>query len=137
MTDTFGQALWLADSKQSTSMKYRITCTIHAPYTAILYGAALNISRMYLHQGATLVFQSGNQANSYVSLVLYIAISLMHLCLNSSPGFSWVRFLSFESWYNSDQSNHPISASMTSGIPSPLIVMALRGHLHPSLLTFS
>ncbi|KAI0091215.1 glycoside hydrolase superfamily [Irpex rosettiformis] len=54
VTDTFGQALWLADT--------------------ILYGAALNISRMYLHQGATLVFQSSNQANS--------------------PGFSW-----YDLWY--------------------------------------
>ncbi|EKM58316.1 glycoside hydrolase family 79 protein [Phanerochaete carnosa HHB-10118-sp] len=54
VTDTFGQALWLADT--------------------ILYGAALNISRMYLHQGATLVFQSSVQANS--------------------PGFSW-----YDLWY--------------------------------------
>ncbi|KDQ57014.1 glycoside hydrolase family 79 protein [Jaapia argillacea MUCL 33604] len=44
VTDTFGQALWLADT--------------------VLYGAFLSISRMYLHQGATLVLQSGNQANS-------------------------------------------------------------------------
>ncbi|PSR75566.1 hypothetical protein PHLCEN_2v9046 [Hermanssonia centrifuga] len=43
VTDTFGQALWLADT--------------------ILYGGFLNISRMYLHQGATLVFQSSDQAN--------------------------------------------------------------------------
>ncbi|KAI0690173.1 hypothetical protein BC835DRAFT_1417993 [Cytidiella melzeri] len=54
VTDTFGQALWLADT--------------------IMYGAALNISRMYLHQGATLVFQSSSQANS--------------------PGFSW-----YDLWY--------------------------------------
>ncbi|KAF8588092.1 glycoside hydrolase family 79 protein [Ramaria rubella] len=44
VTDTFGQAIWLADT--------------------VLYGASLNISRMYLHQGATLVFQSSDQANS-------------------------------------------------------------------------
>ncbi|GJE88664.1 glycosyl hydrolase family 79 C-terminal beta domain-containing protein [Phanerochaete sordida] len=54
VTNTFGQALWLADT--------------------ILYGAALNISRMYLHQGATLVFQSSVQANT--------------------PGFSW-----YDLWY--------------------------------------
>ncbi|GJJ08933.1 hypothetical protein Clacol_003153 [Clathrus columnatus] len=44
VTDTFGQAIWLADT--------------------VLYGASLNISRMYLHQGATLVFQSSDQANT-------------------------------------------------------------------------
>ncbi|TFK50028.1 hypothetical protein OE88DRAFT_1632314 [Heliocybe sulcata] len=54
VTDTFGQALWLADT--------------------VLYGASLNISRMYLHQGATLVLQSNQQANS--------------------PGFSW-----YDLWY--------------------------------------
>ncbi|KLO15240.1 hypothetical protein SCHPADRAFT_871320 [Schizopora paradoxa] len=54
VTDTFGQALWLADT--------------------ILYGASINISRMYLHQGATLVFQSSDQSNA--------------------PGFSW-----YDLWY--------------------------------------
>ncbi|EJD07106.1 uncharacterized protein FOMMEDRAFT_77371 [Fomitiporia mediterranea MF3/22] len=54
VTDTFGQALWIADT--------------------VLYGAFLNISRMYLHQGATLVFQSSQQANE--------------------PGFSW-----YDLWY--------------------------------------
>lgn len=44
VTNTFGQAIWLADT--------------------VLYGASLNISRMYLHQGATLVFQSSDQANT-------------------------------------------------------------------------
>ena len=33
---------------------------------AVLYSASVNISRMYLHQGATLVLQSGTQANAYV-----------------------------------------------------------------------
>ncbi|KAI0259905.1 hypothetical protein BC834DRAFT_926115 [Gloeopeniophorella convolvens] len=54
VTNTFGQALWLADT--------------------VLYGASVNISRMYLHQGGTLVLQSGNQANT--------------------PGFSW-----YDLWY--------------------------------------
>ncbi|KAL5525513.1 hypothetical protein ACEPAG_6849 [Sanghuangporus baumii] len=54
VTDTFGQALWIADT--------------------VLYGAFLNISRLYLHQGATLVFQSSQQANA--------------------PGFSW-----YDLWY--------------------------------------
>jgi len=54
VTDTFGQALWVADT--------------------VLYGAFLNISRLYLHQGATLVFQSSQQANG--------------------PGFSW-----YDLWY--------------------------------------
>ncbi|KIJ37551.1 glycoside hydrolase family 79 protein, partial [Sphaerobolus stellatus SS14] len=44
VTDTYGQAIWLSDT--------------------VLYGASLNISRMFLHQGATLVFQSSTQANS-------------------------------------------------------------------------
>ncbi|KAI0667963.1 hypothetical protein C8Q78DRAFT_1051225 [Trametes maxima] len=44
VTDTYGQALWLADT--------------------ILYGGTINIARMHLHQGATLVFQSSQQANS-------------------------------------------------------------------------
>ncbi|KAH8112653.1 hypothetical protein DFH11DRAFT_1784002 [Phellopilus nigrolimitatus] len=54
VTDTYGQALWIADT--------------------VLYGAFLNISRMYLHQGATLVLQSSQQANT--------------------PGFSW-----YDLWY--------------------------------------
>ncbi|KAG8678542.1 hypothetical protein FRC08_017684, partial [Ceratobasidium sp. 394] len=54
VSDTFGQAMWLSDT--------------------ILYGASLNVSRMYMHQGATLVLQSSQQANS--------------------PGFSW-----YDLWY--------------------------------------
>ncbi|CAE6455633.1 unnamed protein product [Rhizoctonia solani] len=54
VSDTYGQAMWLADT--------------------ILYGASLNISRLYMHQGATLVLQSSQQANS--------------------PGFSW-----YDLWY--------------------------------------
>lgn len=54
VSDTYGQAMWLADT--------------------ILYGAALNVSRMHMHQGATLVLQSSQQANS--------------------PGFSW-----YDLWY--------------------------------------
>ncbi|KZT52421.1 glycoside hydrolase family 79 protein [Calocera cornea HHB12733] len=44
VTDTFGQALWIADT--------------------MLYGASVNISKMFLHQGAVLVFQSNLQANT-------------------------------------------------------------------------
>ncbi|KZO93539.1 glycoside hydrolase family 79 protein [Calocera viscosa TUFC12733] len=44
VTDTFGQALWIADT--------------------MLYGASVNISKMFLHQGAVLVFQSASQANT-------------------------------------------------------------------------
>jgi len=43
VSDTFGQALWLADT--------------------LLYGASVDIKRMYLHQGATLILQSNQQAN--------------------------------------------------------------------------
>ncbi|KAI5804302.1 hypothetical protein EDC01DRAFT_610911 [Geopyxis carbonaria] len=44
VTDTFGQALWLADTT--------------------LGAAVRGVARMYLHQGATLVFQSNTQANT-------------------------------------------------------------------------
>ncbi|CAL1716179.1 unnamed protein product [Somion occarium] len=54
VTNTFGQALWLADT--------------------ILFAGSMDISRMYLHQGATLVLQSSQQANT--------------------PGFSW-----YDLWY--------------------------------------
>ncbi|KAG8773777.1 hypothetical protein FRC12_002318 [Ceratobasidium sp. 428] len=54
VSDTFAQAMWLSDT--------------------ILYAASLNVSRMYMHQGATLVLQSSQQANS--------------------PGFSW-----YDLWY--------------------------------------
>ncbi|KAG8695708.1 hypothetical protein FRC09_008983, partial [Ceratobasidium sp. 395] len=54
VSDTFGQAMWLAD--------------------VILYGASLNISRMYLHQGTTLIGSAANQVNG--------------------PGLSW-----YDLWY--------------------------------------
>ncbi|EJU02041.1 hypothetical protein DACRYDRAFT_22427 [Dacryopinax primogenitus] len=44
VTDTFGQALWIADT--------------------MLYGASINITKMFLHQGAVLVFQSSIQTNT-------------------------------------------------------------------------
>ncbi|KAG9088534.1 hypothetical protein FRC06_001979 [Ceratobasidium sp. 370] len=43
VTDIFGQALWTLDTS--------------------LYAGSINASRVYLHQGATLVFQSDNQEN--------------------------------------------------------------------------
>ncbi|KAJ1306966.1 hypothetical protein OPQ81_007946 [Rhizoctonia solani] len=60
ITDTFGQALWVLDTS--------------------LYSATLNVSRVYLHQGATLVFQSDNQENVPGT--------------NGTPGFS-----SYDLWY--------------------------------------
>ncbi|CAE6428102.1 unnamed protein product [Rhizoctonia solani] len=60
ITDTFGQALWALDTS--------------------LYSATLNVSRVYLHQGATLVFQSDNQENIPGA--------------NGTPGFS-----SYNLWY--------------------------------------
>ncbi|KAG9128365.1 hypothetical protein FRC07_000039 [Ceratobasidium sp. 392] len=54
VSDTFGQALWLSD--------------------VLLYGASLNISRMYLHQGATLIDSTPDQVNG--------------------PGLSW-----YDLWY--------------------------------------
>ncbi|KAH8100758.1 hypothetical protein BXZ70DRAFT_906948, partial [Cristinia sonorae] len=77
VTNTFGQALWLADT--------------------VLYGATIDISRMYLHQGATLVFQSSVQANTYVSLSIFPSIPpklTTHLTSLFSPGFSW-----YDQWY--------------------------------------
>ncbi|EUC55654.1 glycoside hydrolase family 79 protein [Rhizoctonia solani AG-3 Rhs1AP] len=63
ITDTFGQALWALDTS--------------------LYSASLNVSRVYLHQGATLVFQSDNQENIPGT--------------NGTPGFS-----SYNLWYPRD-----------------------------------
>ncbi|CCO29230.1 hypothetical protein BN14_03235 [Rhizoctonia solani AG-1 IB] len=60
ITDTFGQALWALDTS--------------------LYSASLNVSRVYLHQGATLAFQSDNQENIPG--------------VNGTPGFS-----SYNLWY--------------------------------------
>ena len=62
VTDTYGQALWLADSKSYYVRPMRAFPANEV--LAILYSASRNISRMYLHQGATLVFQSSNQANA-------------------------------------------------------------------------
>jgi hypothetical protein len=63
VTDTFGQALWLADSTSIESLTVKRLSVTHS-FAAVLYGASLNISRMYLHQGATLAFQSSIQANA-------------------------------------------------------------------------
>ncbi|KAG9093425.1 hypothetical protein FS749_014402 [Ceratobasidium sp. UAMH 11750] len=54
VSDTFAQAMWLSD--------------------VLLYGASLNISRMYLHQGAALIGSAPGQVNS--------------------PGLSW-----YDLWY--------------------------------------
>lgn len=59
VTDTFAQALWAADS--------------------YLIYATMNASAVHLHQGATLVLQSGNQVNS--------------AGVNGTPGFSAYDFL--------------------------------------------
>ncbi|KAI0049736.1 glycoside hydrolase family 79 protein [Auriscalpium vulgare] len=69
VTNTFGQALWLADT--------------------VLYSASVNISRMYLHQGATLVLQSGTQANT--------------------PGFSW-----YDLWYPVDTERYGVARASPS-----------------------
>ncbi|KIP07665.1 glycoside hydrolase family 79 protein [Phlebiopsis gigantea 11061_1 CR5-6] len=80
VTDTFGQALWLADT--------------------ILYGGALNISRMYLHQGATLVFQSSDQSNS--------------------PGFSW-----YDLWYPTPTDRYGSARASPSFVAYLLITEAV------------
>ncbi|EPQ54385.1 hypothetical protein GLOTRDRAFT_44058 [Gloeophyllum trabeum ATCC 11539] len=80
VTDTFGQALWLADT--------------------VLYGAFLNISRMYLHQGATLVLQSSQQANS--------------------PGFSW-----YDLWYPVESDRYGAPRASPSFVAYLLITEAV------------
>ncbi|ELU43710.1 hypothetical protein AG1IA_02261 [Rhizoctonia solani AG-1 IA] len=69
ITDTFGQALWALDTS--------------------LYSASLNVSRVYLHQGATLVFQSDNQENIPGA--------------NGTPGFSMFLFLSRKTYKSPTQ----------------------------------
>lgn len=82
ISNTFGQALWLADT--------------------YLYGATLNITRMYLHQGATLAAQ-------------FIADQL------NTPGFSWYNFV-----YPSDSArNGPARA--TPSYPGLLLVAEAMG----------
>ncbi|EDQ98404.1 glycoside hydrolase family 79 protein [Laccaria bicolor S238N-H82] len=52
VSNTYGQALWMADT--------------------YLYAASINVTRIYTHQGATLISQSSNQINT--------------------PGYSWYDF---------------------------------------------
>lgn len=80
VSDTFGQALWLADT--------------------VLYSASLNISRMYMHQGATLVFQSSQQANS--------------------PGFSW-----YNLWYPVESDRYGAARASPSYVAYLLITEAV------------
>ncbi|EDR03121.1 glycoside hydrolase family 79 protein [Laccaria bicolor S238N-H82] len=81
VSNTFGQTLWLADT--------------------FLYGATLNITRMFAHQGATLVAQSTDQINT--------------------PGFSWYNFV-----YPSDSArNGPARA--TPSYPGLLLVAEAMG----------
>ncbi|KAI0065099.1 hypothetical protein BV25DRAFT_1822212 [Artomyces pyxidatus] len=80
VTNTFGQALWLADT--------------------ILYSASVNISRMYLHQGATLVLQSGDQVNT--------------------PGFSW-----YDLWYPVETERYGVASASPSFVAYLLIAEAV------------
>ncbi|TFY71156.1 hypothetical protein EVG20_g1847 [Dentipellis fragilis] len=88
VTDTYGQALWLADS--------------------ILYSASINITRMYMHQGATLVLQSGTQANS--------------------PGFSW-----YDLWYPVDSDRYGTARAGPSFVAYLLITEAVGSSGHSQL----
>ncbi|KZV68175.1 glycoside hydrolase family 79 protein [Peniophora sp. CONT] len=90
VTDTYGQALWLADT--------------------ILYSASQNISRMYLHQGATLVFQSSNQANA--------------------PGFSW-----YDLWYPVDTDRYGAARASPSYV-SVLLIAETVGSSNTSSLAY-
>ncbi|KAI0342826.1 hypothetical protein BDW22DRAFT_1357353 [Trametopsis cervina] len=87
VTNTFGQALWLADT--------------------ILYGGALNISRMYLHQGATLVLQSSSQANT--------------------PGFSW-----YDLWYPIPTDRYGSARASPSFVAYLLVTEAIGPATHTS-----
>ncbi|KAI0322577.1 hypothetical protein OF83DRAFT_651208 [Amylostereum chailletii] len=86
VTDTYGQALWLADT--------------------ILYSASVNISRMYLHQGATLVLQSGTQANT--------------------PGFSWAHCITqYDLWYPIDTDRYGAARASPSFVAYLLVTEAV------------
>ncbi|KAI0028990.1 hypothetical protein K488DRAFT_57383 [Vararia minispora EC-137] len=80
VTDTYGQALWLADT--------------------MLYSASVNIKRMYLHQGATLVFQSSTQANA--------------------PGFSW-----YDLWYPTETERYGSARASPSFVAALLVAEAV------------
>ncbi|KAA1467457.1 hypothetical protein DENSPDRAFT_832510 [Dentipellis sp. KUC8613] len=88
VTDTYGQALWLADT--------------------ILYSASINITRMYMHQGATLVLQSGTQANA--------------------PGFSW-----YDLWYPVDSDRYGTARASPSFVAYLLITEAVGSSGHSQL----
>ncbi|EJD40230.1 hypothetical protein AURDEDRAFT_91104 [Auricularia subglabra TFB-10046 SS5] len=80
VTDVFGQALWLADT--------------------ILYGASIGIARLHLHQGATLVFQSSQQANS--------------------PGYSW-----YDLWYPTESDRYGAARAAPSFVAYLLLAEAV------------
>ncbi|KZV99803.1 hypothetical protein EXIGLDRAFT_723870 [Exidia glandulosa HHB12029] len=80
VTDGFGQAMWLADT--------------------ILYGASIGIARLHLHQGATLVFQSSNQANG--------------------PGFSW-----YDLWYPTESERYGAARAAPSFVAYLLLAEAV------------
>ncbi|CAE6450043.1 unnamed protein product, partial [Rhizoctonia solani] len=83
ITDTFGQALWVSLEHCNFILTLlELTSRLEALDTS-LYSASLNVSRVYLHQGATLVFQSDNQENIPGA--------------NGTPGFS-----SYNLWYPRD-----------------------------------
>ncbi|KAH7102030.1 hypothetical protein BKA62DRAFT_617976 [Auriculariales sp. MPI-PUGE-AT-0066] len=88
VTDVFGQALWLVDT--------------------ILYGASIGIARLHLHQGATLVFQSGNQANG--------------------PGFSW-----YDLWYPVDSERYGAARAAPSFVSYLLIAEAVGKSDHAKI----
>ncbi|EIM91232.1 uncharacterized protein STEHIDRAFT_48573 [Stereum hirsutum FP-91666 SS1] len=80
VTNAFGQALWIADT--------------------VLYSASINITRMYLHQGATLVLQSSTQENA--------------------PGFSW-----YDLWYPIDTERYGAARASPSYVSYLLITEAI------------
>lgn len=66
VSNTFAQALWSVDFIMSMRRGGLFTDSFACSRLAdtILYSASINIKRMYSHQGATLLLQSSDQANS-------------------------------------------------------------------------
>ncbi|CDZ96269.1 Glycoside hydrolase, superfamily [Phaffia rhodozyma] len=91
VSNTFGQALWLADT--------------------ILYSAYTNISRMYSHQGATLVLQSSDQSNTV--------------------GFSWYDFV-----YPLNSTRNGPSRSTPSFVSYLLLAEAISSTANTSQITY-
>lgn len=89
VTDTFAQALWVVDD-------------------SLIY-ATLNASAVYLHQGATLVFQSSNQVNSAGN--------------NGSPGYS-----TYDLFYPRNSSKRGVARALPSFVSQLFLAEAFSSN---------